>query len=321
MSVFFLTTQVNAQLCGKYSTTVNILSENDKKVENIFVQLLPLDKDETKGKTFKQSEEDVTKFIITFQEGHQLTNQYKVIIPAQQFETYEMELKFPHCKNQDFDVKLNPISQKSAILSGIVYDINKARVVGTEITIKGEKTTIKTKTDESGYYLITLPVGKYTIEFTAIGFKRLTVKELIVDDEINKKFNVTLEVGRCEDCNGAIYGERWDDFTVFNGHVYDTSSAVIENAEITFRDSEGKITTIKTNDKGFYTVKIPIGIYSIEVKAIGFKVFKIERYKAVGIYNAITNYKGLNLDVVLEVKNCDDPSINCSSVTADMINK
>jgi hypothetical protein len=32
-------------------------------------------------------------------------------------------------------------------------------------------------------------------------------------------------------------------------------------------------------------------------------------------------YKGLNLDVVLEIKSCDDPNLNCSSVTADLINK
>jgi hypothetical protein len=266
---------------------LNISSENEKRFENVFVQLVPIGKDETKGKTFKQDEEDSTKFVITFQEGHQLFKKYKAIISAQQFETYEMELKFPHCKNQDFDVKLKPINEKSAILSGIVYDINKARVVGTELSLKSEKNTFKTKTDESGYFLITLPVGKYTIEFSAIGFKTLVVKGLKVADEISKKFNVTLEVGRCEDCNGAIYGERWDDFTILNGYVYASSGALIENAEITFRDLEGKIITIKTNNKGFYKVKIPIGIYSIEVKAIGFKVFKIERYNAVGIYNGI----------------------------------
>jgi hypothetical protein len=44
---FFWTMQINAQLCGKYSTTLNILSENEKKVENVFVQLIPLGKDET----------------------------------------------------------------------------------------------------------------------------------------------------------------------------------------------------------------------------------------------------------------------------------
>jgi hypothetical protein len=42
---------------------------------------------------------------------------------------------------------------------------------------------------------------------------------------------VTLEVGRCEDCNGAIYGERSDDFATLSGNVYDAKGSLIVGAK------------------------------------------------------------------------------------------
>jgi hypothetical protein len=45
-----------------------------------------------------------------------------------------MELEFPHCKNQDFDVKLKSINEKTAILSGTIYDANGAVIPSVKIT-------------------------------------------------------------------------------------------------------------------------------------------------------------------------------------------
>jgi hypothetical protein len=205
-------------------------------------------------------------------------------------------------------------SNKVFSLSGTVYDINKAVVVGAEITVNNTKGKIhKARTNDSGEYEIVLPIGSYTITFNQNGFKTLRVINLEVNSEIKKNLDVTLEVGRCEDCNGALYGERWDDFAILSGVIYDSSGAAIENAKISFRDSENKERNIKTGKNGGYKIKLPNGVYSIEVQATGFKVFKIEKYKATGTYN------GMKFDVVLEVKNCDDPTINCSSITADPI--
>lgn len=197
-------------------------------------------------------------------------------------------------------------SNKTFKLKGTVYDINRARVVGTEILVKNkDEKVFKTRTNDSGEYEIILPIGSYNVEFTTIGFKTLIVNGLTVNSEIKKDLDVTLEVGRCEDCNGAIYGERWDDLAVLSGYVYDSNGAVIENAEITFRDFDNRIRQIKTNIQGRYYVSIHNGNYSIEVEAAGFKKFKVDRYLAVG------TQKGLSLDIVLEVKSCDDPTMNC----------
>lgn len=177
----FLTIQADAQVCGKYSTTLNILSENGKKVENVFVQLVPIGKDETKGKTFKQYEKEATEFIITFQEGHHLHNKFKVIISAQQFETYEMELKFLHCKNQDFDVKLKPINENTVFLTGKIYDQYGARIPFAEITLKNKKNIqIKVRTNDDGEYKIELYQDSYSVEVKAANFKIFKIKNFIV---------------------------------------------------------------------------------------------------------------------------------------------
>lgn len=205
-------------------------------------------------------------------------------------------------------------TNKTFSLDGTVYDINKAVVVGAEITVKNTKGKIyKTATDEGGEYKIVLPIGNYTITFNQNGFKTLRVTSLEVNSEIKKNLNVTLEVGRCEDCNGALYGERWNDFAVLSGVVYDSGGAAIENAKISFRDSENRERNVKTREDGAYKIKLPNEVYSIEVQATGFKGFKIEKYKAIGTRG------GLKFDVVLEVKSCDDPTVNCSSLTADPI--
>ncbi len=203
-------------------------------------------------------------------------------------------------------------SSKVFSLSGTVYDINKAVVIDTEITAKNTKGKIyKARTNNNGEYKIFLPIGSYTITFNQDGFKVLNVINFEVNSEIKKNLDVTLEVGRCEDCNGALYGERWDDFATLSGVIYDSNGAAIGNAKISFRDSENKERNIKTGKDGAYKIKLLNGVHSIEVQATGFKVFKIEKDRAVGTYN------GMKFDVVLEVKNCDDPTINCSSITAD----
>lgn len=206
-------------------------------------------------------------------------------------------------------------SQKTFTLKGTVYDINKARIPGTDISIKSiDNKVFKTRTNDSGEYEITLPIGNYNVEFSQIGFKTLVVSGLSVNSTIVKNLDIVLDVGRCEDCNGALYGKRWDDLTLLSGYIYDSNGAVIHDAEITFSDFGNKtIKTITTNSQGWFNIAMPNGLYSILVKAKGFKDFKIDRYFATG------TRKGLNLDVVLEVKSCDDSTIDCHSIIADPI--
>lgn len=152
----------NAQLCGQFTTTLTVKSEENKAIENSVVQLLPLGKDETKNKTFVRDENDRSKFSVTFSEGHMVSGKYKVIVSADGFETAEKEIAFPHCKDQNFEFKLKAIKANTAILSGTVYDANGAVIPGAKVTAvnsKGEK--FETRTNVSGEYILKLPFSEY----------------------------------------------------------------------------------------------------------------------------------------------------------------
>ncbi len=153
----------NAQLCGTYGATLNVKNEKDEPVENAFVQLLPIGKDETKGQTFVRDKENLSKLTITFSEGHQITTKYKLLTSAGGFENFEKEIGFPHCKRQIFDIRLKANEKpNTAILNGSVYDANGALITGAKVTAaneKGEK--FETVSSGEGIYILELPYNPY----------------------------------------------------------------------------------------------------------------------------------------------------------------
>ena len=55
------------------------------------------------------------------------------------------------------------------------------------------------------------------------------------------------------------------------GAVYDINGAVIVNgAEVVTRGPGGKVYEANVNDEGFYTLRLPLGVYLVEVSAPGF---------------------------------------------------
>lgn len=176
--------EANAQLCGQYTTTLIIKSDDNKSVENAVVQLLALEKNETKNKTFVRDENDKSKFSVTFNEGHLIPGKYKIIVSADGFETAEREIGFPHCKHQTFEIKLKTSkAQNQSVLTGTVYDPSGALVLKTKVTAKNEKgVTIETETDEEGVYVLNLPclyqgIEKYEITVEKYGFEKFVLKD------------------------------------------------------------------------------------------------------------------------------------------------
>ena len=89
--------------------------------------------------------------------------------------------------------------------------------------------------------------------------------------------------------------------TVLTGIIYDDLGAVITNAKITFRGTDNKEKVITPNDDGVFEINLSSGNYIIQVESPGFQVFKLEKYRVA------PSYKGkMNLDIVLEVRPCDD---------------
>ena len=99
---------------------------------------------------------------------------------------------------------------------------------------------------------------------------------------------------------------------ILSGTLADETGAVISNTKITATNTSGKTFLAYTNDDGIYQLEISNGIYSIEFEAAGFKIYKIEKYKVAPII------KGkMNLDVVLEVRDCNDPLIHCLELVGE----
>jgi hypothetical protein len=168
----------DAQVCGQFTTTLVVKTEDNKAVENSVVQIVPLGKDETKGKTFVRDENDRSKFSVTFNEGHLILGKYKVIVSADGFETAEKEIGFPHCKHQyfEFNLKANKASS-GVILTGTITDQVGGIIPKVKVKILGNKNQkFIVETNDDGVYKIDLPGGIYTVEFEASGHKSYKLK-------------------------------------------------------------------------------------------------------------------------------------------------
>jgi hypothetical protein len=206
----------NAQVCGQFTTTLMVKTEDNKAVENSVVQLVALGKDETKNKTFVRDETDRSKFSITFNEGHVMSGKYKIIVSADGFETAEKEVGFPHCKHQYFEFNLKAVKSNEAILTGTVYAPNGAVIPGAKITAVNQKWgKFEARTNDEGIYVLNLSfnlydsktasnfkIAKYEITVESVGFKKSIAREfLFVQSYLGKmQFDIALEeVGAIQD--------------------------------------------------------------------------------------------------------------------------
>ncbi len=61
-------------------------------------------------------------------------------------------------------------AEQTGLLTGTVFDPNKAVVVGADVFIRGKDKTFKLTTNDEGIYKIELPEGMYNIEINSSGF-------------------------------------------------------------------------------------------------------------------------------------------------------
>src|SRR5205809_3983762 len=88
--------------------------------------------------------------------------------------------------------------QSTAMLQGSVTDQKGAVVPNATVTVRNQATSLErsTQTDSDGNFAIaSLPVGNYTVDVQAQGFKREVVKDLVVEVARTIQKNFQLEVG------------------------------------------------------------------------------------------------------------------------------
>jgi Carboxypeptidase regulatory-like domain/TonB dependent receptor/TonB-dependent Receptor Plug Domain len=86
----------------------------------------------------------------------------------------------------------------TASLTGLVTDPSAAAAAGAKIKVKNVATNLEytATTDTSGYYtFVTLPVGKYTMEIEAQGYKRAVRENVVLEVGQKARIDFTLEVG------------------------------------------------------------------------------------------------------------------------------
>src|SRR6266849_6064065 len=93
-------------------------------------------------------------------------------------------------------------AQFKASVQGTVMDSRGGIVAGAELSVRNEATgvTRDTVTSDQGFYRVSeLPPGNYTVTVEATGFKKTVSKNIVVQAEEPRGFDVTLEVGAVQE--------------------------------------------------------------------------------------------------------------------------
>src|SRR5215467_6810710 len=96
----------------------------------------------------------------------------------------------------------NAVAQFKASIQGTVTDVNGGTVSGASVTVTREDTGLNrsTVTSETGFYRVSeLAPGRYTVNVEAAGFKTSIAKEVLVEAEQPRGFDVVLQVGAVAD--------------------------------------------------------------------------------------------------------------------------
>ncbi len=184
-------------------------------------------------------------------------------------------------------------TEKSFILSGTVFDSEKAVIVGTEITAENKDgRRFKTTSDEKGFYKLSIPFGEYTLVFHKEGFKITKYTNLENLALAEKILDANLEIGTCSDCDGFILEDDNDkklnnsdisqrknkNENYLSGVITDQLCAIIPKAKIKVVGNKQRFTT-ETDENGRYKINLSEGIYTIEFGASGHKSYKIKDYR------------------------------------------
>lgn len=200
---------------------------------------------------------------------------------------------------------------QNATISGSVY-FEKNKIEGVIINaVESNGKVFEAKTDFEGKYKILLPKGLFTVTLNHCAYE---FEERKIN--INSKRNLVIDFQpKIYIPHGCNFDEREvevgftpiskelliDEKCILKGTVYDDYGAVIANSIVLIRGAKNFEKIVFTNEDGIFETNLSAGNYSIEVSSTGFQNFKLEKYRIAPVY------KGkLNLDIVLEVRPCDD---------------
>lgn len=105
----------------------------------------------------------------------------------------------------------------------------------------------------------------------------------------------------------------FEELAVISGMIKDANNGAISKVNIILTSESGERVEEWTNENGYYRLDVKAGKYKMDF--IGTSGFNSRKY-----VNLVLSKGYKNLDVVLDFKRCDDPTINCSTVTTNQKN-
>ena len=244
----------SAQACGKFDVVVEVQNEAGEPIDNAFVQLTPITKDETTGKVFELNKGKLSNFMLELTEGQQLREFHRLIISADGYKTAENALKIVSCDNKNIKVKLVKNGATGEAVWNFynriviqVTDVNNTNIEKTRLTVmQGEKITTQLLI-ENGYLSITFfPNGIYDFQLKAKGFQTAQFK---VDSSKIAGQDLKFQLKEAQKA-------------VLTGTVK-LDKKIIEGAVIHIRDADYNEYFAKTDGNGIYLVTLPFGKYNI----------------------------------------------------------
>lgn len=83
---------------------------------------------------------------------------------------------------------------QNTTITGVVLDVNNARIVGATIRIENAKASRRLKSDDEGNFQVELPQGEYKITAEHQGFKRFELSPFRAKAGVCELLNIHMEV-------------------------------------------------------------------------------------------------------------------------------
>lgn len=204
--IIFAAAEANAQLCGKYRTTLVVKTAAGAPVRNATIKVTPVaDQNKIFGGEFRAEKIGSERLYAEFGEGYKVKGKYSVVVSGVGYTDASGEFNFPHCASRVFAVTLQPKQsgesstiERLVIMRGETFDDEKTRIVGVSITAvaaEGEK-AFRARVDPFGRFAFEIAPGNYTLTYAKKGYKTLKIVNAVI--EAGKHYYlyaVTLEKG------------------------------------------------------------------------------------------------------------------------------
>ena len=171
---------------------------------------------------------------------------------------------------------------QDSVLRGVFQTYAGAMIPAAKIIATNKKgKEVEGFSDKFGEFELSLAPGVYTLFFEREGFKSARYTGFVFDPTKKEPVKIHLEPGECNDCNGELYGERWDLYGVLTGTIYDWRGAIIRNAKITVRGEDGVDRSVASNREGVFETRIMRGLNRVTVEAANFETIILDKFRAV----------------------------------------